>query len=51
MMKIVKKVHVTDVRDIGDIKKKREKLDEIFKIGKELAMQHLNVGSKHFISG
>ena len=37
MMNIVKKIHVTDVRDIGDIKKKTDKLEEIFNTGKELA--------------
>lgn len=37
MMDIVEKIHVTDVRDIGDIKKKTKELEEIFATGKRLA--------------
>ena len=37
MMDIVEKIHVTDVRDIGDIKHKTEVLKKIFDIGKKLA--------------
>lgn len=36
MMEIVEKIHVTDVRDVGDIMKKTEKLKEIYEIGKSL---------------
>jgi hypothetical protein len=39
MMDIVEKIHVTDVRDIGDIKHKTEVLDKIFDIGKKLTGQ------------
>jgi len=37
MMEIVEKIHVTDVRDIGDINKKPEVLEKIFSLGKKLA--------------
>lgn len=37
MMEIVEKIHVTDVRDIGDINKKSEVLENIFALGKKLA--------------
>ncbi len=37
MMEIVEKIHVTDVRDIGDISKKPEVLEKIFALGKKLA--------------
>lgn len=37
MMEIVGRIHVTDVRDIGDIKKKLERLAEIRALGKRLA--------------
>jgi len=37
MMEIVEKIHVTDVRDIGDISKKPEVLEKIFSLGKKLA--------------
>lgn len=36
MMEIVEKIHVTDVRDRGDIKNKHEELKRIFQIGKNL---------------
>ena len=39
MMDIVEKIHVTDVRDVGDIKEKTEVLDKVFDIGKKLANQ------------
>ncbi len=39
MMDIVEKIHVTDVRDIGDINQKTEVLDKIFALGKKLAGQ------------
>lgn len=39
MMDIVEKIHVTDVRDIGDINQKTEVLDKIFDLGKKLAGQ------------
>lgn len=38
MMEIVERIHVTDVRDVGDITKRREKLDEIRALGRQLAM-------------
>ncbi len=34
MMEIVEKIHVTDVRDIGDISKKSKVLEKIFALGK-----------------
>ena len=34
---IIEKIHVVDVRDKGDIKKKEEKLKEIFETGKRIA--------------
>ncbi len=37
MMQIVEKLHVTDVRDVGDIKKKTEELKRVFASGKKLA--------------
>ena len=37
MMQIVDKIHVTDVRDVGDISSKAEVLETIFAIGKKLA--------------
>ncbi len=37
MMEIVDKIHVTDVRDVGDIKNKQEELKRIFELGKSLA--------------
>ncbi len=37
MMDIVDKIHVTDVRDVGDIKKKEKELETIFNLGKSLA--------------
>jgi multimeric flavodoxin WrbA len=37
MMQIVEKLHVADVRDIGDIKKKTAELEKIFAAGKKLA--------------
>lgn len=39
MMDIVEKIHVTDVRDIGDINHKKEALEKIFALGKKLAGQ------------
>ena len=39
MMNIVEKIHVTDVRDIGDINNKTEVLEKIFATGKKLAGQ------------
>jgi len=38
MMKIIERIHVTDVRDIGDINKKKEVLEQIFAIGKKLSI-------------
>jgi multimeric flavodoxin WrbA len=37
MMEIVEQIHVTDVRDIGDINHKTEVLEKIFALGKKLA--------------
>ena len=37
MMDIVEKIHVADVRDVGDIKKKTKQLEEIFALGKKYA--------------
>jgi multimeric flavodoxin WrbA len=37
MMELVEKVHVTDVRDAGDIRNKQEELKKIFELGKHLA--------------
>ena len=37
MMNIVEKIHVTDVRDMGDIKDKTEVLETIFALGKKLS--------------
>jgi hypothetical protein len=33
----VEKLHVTDVRDVGDIKNKTEELKKVFASGKKLA--------------
>jgi len=40
MMNIIEKIHVTDVRDIGDIRKKKEVLEKIFVLGRKLARTH-----------
>ena len=37
MLDIVEKIHVTDVRDHGDINKKTEIMENIFALGKKLA--------------
>lgn len=37
MMDLVEKIHVTDVRDVGDIRQKTKELEEIFELGKKLA--------------
>jgi multimeric flavodoxin WrbA len=37
MMQILEKLHVTDVRDVGDIKNKTEELKKVFASGKKLA--------------
>jgi hypothetical protein len=37
MMEIIEKIHVTDVRDKGDIDKKEEEMKNIFDLGKKLA--------------
>jgi hypothetical protein len=37
MMNIIHKIHVTDVRDPGDIRKKKEVLEKIFDLGKKCA--------------
>lgn len=37
MMELVEKVHVTDVRDAGDIRNKQQELKKIFELGKHLA--------------
>jgi hypothetical protein len=34
MVEVVEKIHVTDVRDIGDISKKPKVLEKIFALGK-----------------
>ena len=39
MMNIVGKLHVPDVRDVGDINNKQEELDKIFALGKKLASE------------
>jgi multimeric flavodoxin WrbA len=36
MMKIIEKIHVTDVRDAGDIRKKHEVLQNIYALGRKL---------------
>jgi len=36
MMNIVQKIHITDVRDVGDISKKKEVLKKIFTLGRKL---------------
>ena len=38
MMELVEKIHVTDVRDAGDISNKKEELERIFQLGKNLAV-------------
>jgi len=38
-MDIVEKIHITDVRDVGDISKKTEIIENIFSIGKRLAAE------------
>ncbi len=38
-MDIVEKIHITDVRDVGDICKKTEIIKNIFSIGKRLAKE------------
>ncbi len=37
MMEIVEKIHITDVRDIGDMKKDNNRLDEIYNIGNRIS--------------
>lgn len=37
MMDIIERIHVTDVRDVGDIAKKQERLAEIRNLGNKLA--------------
>jgi multimeric flavodoxin WrbA len=37
MMELVEKIHVTDVRDAGEIRNKQEELKKIFELGKHLA--------------
>jgi len=37
MMDIVEKLHITDVRDVGDISKKTDIIENIYSIGKKLA--------------
>jgi len=37
MMEIAGKIHVPDVRDPGDIEKKKEEMEKIFALGKKLA--------------
>lgn len=37
LMKVIQKIHVTDVRDVGDIRKKQEVLKNIFDLGRKLA--------------
>jgi len=37
MMNIVRKIHITDVRDPGDIRKKKDVLEHIFALGQKLA--------------
>jgi multimeric flavodoxin WrbA len=37
MMHIIKKIHVTDVRDVGDIRKKKDVIQNIFALGRKLA--------------
>jgi hypothetical protein len=36
-MNIIRKIHVTDVRDPGDIRKKKDVLEQIFALGQKLA--------------
>jgi multimeric flavodoxin WrbA len=37
LMKIIHKIHVTDVRDPGDIRKKKDVIQNIFALGRKLA--------------
>ena len=37
MMNIVQKIHITDVRDVGDIRKKKDALKKIFALGQKHA--------------
>jgi hypothetical protein len=37
MMNIIHKIHVTDVRDPGDIRKKKDVMEQIFALGQKLA--------------
>lgn len=37
-MDIVEKIHITDVRDVGDISKKNDVIESIFAIGKKLSI-------------
>jgi len=37
LMNIIHKIHVTDVRDPGDIRKKEDVLENIFALGRKLA--------------
>jgi len=39
MMEIVEKIHIVDVRDVGDILKKEDELDKIYAMGRDLALQ------------
>ncbi|RMF94831.1 MAG: flavodoxin family protein [Candidatus Schekmanbacteria bacterium] len=39
MMNIVAKLHVTDVRDVGDINQKKEELDKIFETAKRIVAE------------
>ncbi len=41
MMELAGKIHVTDVRDVGDIRKKSAELEKIFALGKQLASGNL----------
>lgn len=36
MMDVVEKIHITDVRDVGDIGQKKDVLDRVFAIGNQL---------------
>ncbi len=38
MMDVVEKIHITDVRDVGDIGKKSDVIENVFNIGKRLAI-------------
>ncbi|MCP4714889.1 MAG: flavodoxin family protein [Deltaproteobacteria bacterium] len=37
MLELIDKIHVTDVRDVGDLRKKEDVLEQIFNKGKDLA--------------